>query len=248
MKITSEGIGVGDTNLIKQTSSGELHIGENSWITKEEDGRQKVYAKDAAGNPIPIDYTNGTKLLINGRDVDQAIDNVGALSAALTGLPTVPQDSPLACGVGAGAHSGSNALSGGCASKINERLSFNAAASFIPANQEYQGTDNSWSGRAGFVFKLGKINNPTLISMRDKKEMQSKITELSTSNTKIQTQNKELQAKVDSFELEKTALVARLEKIEQLALANQKDQKTTFSFFSASNLFSSLRSFLISSN
>ena len=37
--------------------------------------------------------------------------NVGALSAALTGLPTIPQDSPLACGVGVGAHSGSNALS-----------------------------------------------------------------------------------------------------------------------------------------
>ena len=253
--ITSEGLSIDGDPLISKKANGELHIGKNSWITKEENGVQKVYAKDAAGNPIPIDYTNGTKLLINGRDVDQAIDNVGALSAALTGLPTVPQDSPLACGVGAGAHSGSNALSGGCASKINERLTFNAAASFIPANQEYQGTDNSWSGRAGFVFKLGKINKPTLISMRDKKEMQSKITELSASNTeikaaneKIQSQNKELQTKVDSFELEKAALVARLEKIEQIALANQKDEKTAFSFLNVSNLFSSMRSFLISSN
>ena len=32
------------------------------------------YAIDAAGNPIPIDYTNGTKLLINGRDVEQSIN------------------------------------------------------------------------------------------------------------------------------------------------------------------------------
>ncbi|KGG19988.1 YadA C-terminal domain-containing protein [Prochlorococcus marinus] len=258
IKKTSDGgvkIEVDETKLIERKSNGELHLGENSWITKEENGRQKVYAKDAAGNPIPIDYTNGTKLLINGRDVDQAIDNVGALSAALTGLPTVPQDSPLSCGVGAGAHSGSNALSGGCASKINERLTFNAAASFIPANQEYQGTDNSWSGRAGFVFKLGKINNPTLISMKEKKGMQAKITELSASNTeikdaneKIQSQNKELKAKVDSFELEKAALVARLEKIEQIALANHKDEKTAFSFLNVSNLFSSMRSFLISSN
>ncbi len=200
-------------SIISEKSNGELHIGENSWITKEEDGRQKVYAKDAAGNSIPIDYTNGTKLLINGRDVDQAIDNVGALSAALTGLPTVPQDSPLACGVGAGAHSGSNALSGGCASKINERLTFNAAASFIPANQEYQGTDNSWSGRAGFVFKLGKITKPTLISMKEKKVLQSKVEDLVKSNKNIKNENQELK--------ELLAIQnQRLEKLEQIALGN----------------------------
>ena len=81
---------------VKRKSNGEIHIGDNSWITKEENGRQKVYAKDSAGNSIPIDYTNGTKLLINGRDVEQSINNVGALSAALTGLPTVPTDTTLA--------------------------------------------------------------------------------------------------------------------------------------------------------
>ena len=81
--------------------------------------------------------------MINGRDVEQVIDNVGALSAALTGLPTIAQDSPLSCCIGAGAHSVSNTLSGSCVSKVSERLMFNAAASFIPAKQEYQGTDNS---------------------------------------------------------------------------------------------------------
>ena len=210
------------SNLITKNANGEIHIGENSWITKEENGRQKVWAKDANGNSIPIDYTNGTKLLINGRDVDQAIDNVGALSAALTGLPTVPQDSPLACGVGAGAHSGSNALSGGCASKINERLSFNAAASFIPANQEYQGTDNSWSGRAGFVFKLGKINNPTLISMKEKKALQTKVDDLAFSNEAMKKANQELQMKVSKFNSEKAELISRLEQLEQIALGLTK--------------------------
>ena len=63
--------------------------------------------------------------------------------------------------------------------------------------------------------------------MRDKKEMQSKITELSTSNTKIQTQNKDLQAKVNSFESKNQELRnllamqnQRLEKLEQIALGN----------------------------
>ena len=64
--ITSEGLAIDGEPLITKKANGELHIGKNSWITKEENGRQKVYAKDANGNPIPIDYTNGTKLLING--------------------------------------------------------------------------------------------------------------------------------------------------------------------------------------
>ena len=97
IRVAEDGISTGGStgkSIIKYVGD-ELHIGENSWITKEEGGRQKVYAKDAAGNPIPIDYTNGTKLLINGRDVEQSINNVGALSAALTGLPTVPTETTL---------------------------------------------------------------------------------------------------------------------------------------------------------
>ena len=72
------------------------HIGENSAVFKEENGREKFWAQDANGKSIPIDITNGSKLLINGRDVEQSINNVGALSAALTGLPTVPTDTTLA--------------------------------------------------------------------------------------------------------------------------------------------------------
>mgnify|MGYP001483765002 CR=1 FL=1 len=77
--ITAEGLSIDGDPVISKKANGELHIGKNSWITKEENGRQKVWAKDAAGNSIPIDYTNGTKLLINGRDVEQSINNVGAL-------------------------------------------------------------------------------------------------------------------------------------------------------------------------
>ena len=168
---------------------------------------------------------------------------------ALTGLPIVPEDSKLSCGLGTGAHGGNVAVSGGCATKVNERLTMNFAGSLIPTGQEYLGdTENAWSGRAGFLFKLGKINKPTQISMKDKKAMQAKITNLSTAN-------QELQGKVNSFELKNQELRnllamqnERLEKIEQIALANQKDEKTAFSFLNVSNLFSSMRSFLISSN
>ena len=162
--ITSEGLAIDGEPLITKKSNGELHIGKNSWITKEENGRQKVYAKDANGNPIPIDYTNGTKLLINGRDVEQSINNVGALSAALTGLPTVPTDTTLACGLGTGTHGGDFAFSGGCASKVNEKLSINYAASMTMPGQDYAGDfEDTFSARAGFVWKLGKATKPTQI-------------------------------------------------------------------------------------
>ena len=106
--------------------------------------------------------------------------------------------------------------------------------------------------------------------------MEDKITELTTSNTeikvaneKIQTQNKELQVKVDGLNESNTKIQAenqemkasnqelrnllamqseRLERLEQIALGNQKDGKTAFSFLNTSNLFSSLRGFLISRN
>ena len=198
--ITTEGLSIGGDPVISKKSNGELHIGKNSWITKEENGRQKVYAKDANGNPIPIDYTNGTKLLINGRDVEQSINNVGALSAALTGLPTVPTDTTLACGFGTGTHGGDFAFAGGCASKVNETLSVNYAASMTMPGQDYAGDfEDTFSARAGFVWKLGKPVKPTLISMKEKKEFETQI------NT-LEEQNKQL--------------LSRLEKLEKVALGS----------------------------
>ena len=196
---------------VKRKNNGEIHIGDNSWITKEENGRQKVYAKDAAGNPIPIDYTNGTKLLINGRDVEQSINNVGALSAALTGLPTVPTDTTLSCGVGTGTHGGDLAFSGGCASKVNEKLSINYAASMTMPGQDYAGDfEDTFSARAGFIWKLGKATKPTQISMKETKELKEEIADLKENNKNIIAQN--------------NALLARLERLEKVALGDLKSK------------------------
>ena len=254
---------VNGQNLISTDANGVTKIGANSLNFQTKNGTENLWGTDANGNTIPLNVTNGSKLLIDGRDVEQAIDNVGALTAALTGLPIVPEDSKLSCGVGTGAHGGNVAVSGDCAIKVNERLTMNFAGSLIPTGQEYLGdTENAWSGRAGFLFKLGKINKPIQISMKDKKAMQAKITNLSTANKELQAKvnsfesnNQKLQAKVNSFESknqELRNLIAmqneRLEKIEQIALSNQKDEKTAFSFLNVSNLFSSMRSFLVSSN
>ncbi len=206
LRIDNDGISQGGStgkSLVRYVGD-ELHIGENSWITKEEGGRQKVYAKDAAGNPIPIDYTNGTKLLINGRDVEQSINNVGALSAALTGLPTVPTDTTLACGFGTGTHGGDFAFAGGCASKVNETLSVNYAASMTMPGQDYAGDfEDTFSARAGFIWKLGKPVKPTLISMKEKKEFETQISTLEETNKQ---------------------LLARLENLEKIALGTTQSK------------------------
>ena len=195
----------GVSQMISEKADGSIHIGENSAVFKEEDGREKFWAQDANGKSIPIDITNGSKLLINGRDVEQSINNVGALSAALTGLPTVPEDTTLACGLGTGTHGGDFAISGGCASKVNDKLSINYAASMTMPGQDYAGDfEDQFSARAGFVWKLGKATKPAQISMNEKKVFETKIKTLEDKNNQ---------------------LLARLERLEKFALRdlNSKD-------------------------
>ncbi len=207
-------------SLISTKNNGEIHIGSNSLVLKEEDGRQKMWATDSSGKSIPIDITNGSKLLISGRDVEQSIDNVGALSAALTGLPAVPSDSPLACGLGTGTHGGNYAFSGGCASRVNEKLAFNAAASFVPG-QDYQGVGNAFSARAGFVFKLGKIEKSKKI-IEEIKISNSKIKKEILNLSKKKRKNaKDIKALNKLFK-EQTELLVSLEKDNQILKENNK--------------------------
>ena len=197
--------------LIKVDSNGVKSIGENSLKLRETSNAQEMWATDSQGRIAPINIINGTKLLINGRDIEQSINNVGAMSAALTGLPTVPTDSKIACGLGTGTHGGDFAFSGGCASKINEKLSVNYAASMTLPGQDYAGDfEDKFSARAGFVWQLGGSNKPTQISMNQKKEMDLKI-------SKLEKDNEELNNKNDEIISQNAKLLARLEKLENIA-------------------------------
>ena len=186
-----------EKQLIRKDSNGVTSIGENSFKFQETSKEMKLWATDSNGNIAPINITNGSKLLINGRDVEQSINNVGALSAALTGLPTVPTDTTLACGIGTGTHGGDFAFSGGCASKVNDKLSINYAASMTMPGQDYAGNfEDKFSARAGFVWKLGKSNDPTKISLNESKELKKEVKDLKAKNAN---------------------LLARLEKLESIA-------------------------------
>ena len=197
--------------ITRDSSTGITKIGRNSLNFQEFSGSQplKVWGTNTSGKTVPINIID--KLLINGRDVEQSINNVGAMSAALTGLPTVPTDTTLACGLGTGTHGGDFAFSGGCASKVNEKLSINYAASMIMPGQDYAGDfEDSFSARAGFVWKLGKAIKPTQISIKEGKELKEEIIALKENNQNIISQNK--------------ALLARLEKLEKIALSENKSK------------------------
>jgi hypothetical protein len=206
--LSENGVSQGGSNLISRTSDGITSIGANSLKLQESGGLQKMWATDNSGKSIPINITNGSKLLINGRDVQQSINNVGALSAALTGLPTVPTDTNLACGIGSGTYAGDFAFSGGCASKLNKNLAINYAASLTLPSESDVGYSDTFSARAGFVWKLGKATKPTQISMKETKELKEEIADLKENNKNIIAQN--------------NALLARLERLEKVALGDLK--------------------------
>ncbi len=121
------------------------------------------------------------------------------------GLPTVTSNTNLECGLGTGTHGGDFAFSGGCASYINQKLSINYAASMIMPGQDYAGDfEDTFSARAGFIWKLGKVNKKELNRQKEK-QLDQRVNHLQNENKEL----KSLIAKQNS----------RLEKLEDIASA-----------------------------
>ena len=80
--IDEEGLSVGGKSIVRREVNAageeELHIGENSLVTVESDGVQKLYATDASGKKIPINITEGSDLQINGVSVQGQINTNAA--------------------------------------------------------------------------------------------------------------------------------------------------------------------------
>ena len=208
--IHETGLEVGGENLIRRSADGAVHIGKNSLVTIEEGGRQKMWATNAAGESIDIDITNGSRLLINGRDVEKSIDNVGALSAALGSVPAISADSPFTCGFGAGTHSSAYALSAGCASRVSDRVSLNAALATV-INNHTGDKDDNLSARAGFTFKLGKVDDSPKVAARKAAALHDEVAALRDENESIKA------ASIEQKQLN-LALMERLERLEAIAL------------------------------
>ena len=224
-------------NKVARREGDELHIGENSFITREVNGKQEIYAQDANGNAIPLNVTNGTDLQINGTSVNTQlndlnttvnthtsqidtlnttvnthtsqidtlntrvgiletnVNNLGsgvagatALTAALTALPATSDESPVSCGVGSGGYSSRYAMGFGCATRVTERLAFNAGGSYVfgGASNYGGGTLDNVAGRVGFVFKIGKITPISKQAISQKAEkLESQLSEVKQENQKL---------------------------------------------------------------
>ena len=229
-------------NKVARREGDELHIGENSFITRERNGKQEIYARDADGNAIPLNVTRGSDLLINGVSVMGSIDenaedietnkenikvnrknistnsnnietnrkNINdlgfgvagatALTAALSSLPVASENAPLSCGLGTGGYSNRFAIGLGCASKLSDRISVNVGGSHVfGGSANYGGGSlDTISARAGLVIKLGTIHKPSSIT------------------------KDELQSQLDGVRQENKKLLARLERLEAIALAPEE--------------------------
>ena len=152
----------------------------------------------------------------NIKNLGEGVAGSTALTAALTALPQTSKESKLSCGVGTGAYSSRYAIGFGCASKVNERVDINAGGSYLFGGSKSYGGGTLDSGvvKAGFVFKLGELNKPTQISFNDKKIIDKKLSIL-------EKNNKNLKAKNDEIISQNQRLLARLEKLEKIALKFQ---------------------------
>ena len=219
-QLNSSSITSGSNNIISKKTNGDIHIGKNSFVVGADvlNGAHPIWAEDENGSKIPLNIY-GSDLEINGKSVQGQIDtnksninNLGsgvagstALTAALTALPQTSKESKLSCGVGTGAYSSRYAFGFGCASKINERIDINAGGSYVFGGSKSYGGGTLDSGvvKAGFVFKLGELNKSQKISKTEKENLESKI---------------------GSLEEKNKQLLARLERLEKIALGDLKSK------------------------
>jgi hypothetical protein len=69
--------------LIRKEADGSIHIGPSSLISNQVDGEEQLYARDASNNPIDINVTNGSDLLVNGISVATDADVAAAMSSQI---------------------------------------------------------------------------------------------------------------------------------------------------------------------
>jgi len=169
--------------------------------------------------------TNTSNITTNRNNINnlgEGVANATALTAALTALPQASTDSKFSCGVGTGTYSSSYALGLGCSSKVNERVDVNFGGSYVGGGAKDYGSGSleNVAAKAGFVFKLGKITKRTLISMKEKKVLQSKVEDLAKSNKNIKNENQELKNLLEIQNQTLSLQNQRLEKLEQIALGH----------------------------
>ena len=162
------------------------------------------------GSSSSADITaNTNKINTNTSNINSLGEGIAgstALTAALSALPQMSKESKTTCGVGTGAYSSRYAVGFGCASKVSKRIDVNAGGSYVFGGSKSYGGGTLDSGvvKAGFVFKLGELNKPTQISLKESKVLKNEVKDLKAKNNQ---------------------LLARLEKLENIALKFQSSSE-----------------------
>ena len=169
-------------------------------------------------NNIINNYSNINKL-------GEGVAGTAALTSALSALPQSPNNSQTVCGVGSSSYSSRYAIGFGCASKVSERVDVNAGGSYVFGGSKSYGGGalDSSVVKAGFVFKLGELNKPTQISFKDKKIIEQQISILQEENKNLQAEVEVSKAKNEEIISLNQKLLARLEKLENIALKFQSN-------------------------
>ena len=163
----------------------------------------------------------------NLNKLGEGVAGAAALTSALSALPQSPKDSQTVCGLGSSSYSSKYALGFGCAAKVSERVDLNAGGSYVfGGSKSYGGgTLDSSVVKAGFVFKLGALNKPTQISFKDKKIIDKQISILQEDNKNLKAEVEVSKAKNEEIISLNQKLLARLEKLENIALKFQSNSE-----------------------
>ena len=173
--------------MLEKRSDGSIHIGENSLVTREENGRQSLYAVDATGSSIDLDVNNGSDLLVNGTSVMNSIKATTALGAAFTSITFPKETGRFSCGVGLGHYSSENALATSCGKKINDDMSISAGGSHLINSPDNLGDLPKYALKIGFSYTFGnakkkvaknKVNNFDNISVNRVSLLERQVLEL----------------------------------------------------------------------
>ena len=183
--------------------------------------------KAGLGPAIENNHNNIINNYSNLNKLGEGVAGTAALTSALSALPQSPKDSQTVCGLGSSSYSSKYALGFGCASKVSERFDVNAGGSYVfGGSKSYGGgTLDSSVIKAGFVFKLGKLNKPTQISFKEKKIMDKQISNLQEDNKILKAEVEVSKAKNEEIISLNQKLSARLEKLENIALKFQSNTK-----------------------
>ena len=221
--VTQEVSGVQDLYATDSTGS-QIDINIKSGTNLLIDGTNVMTSINSNTSSISTNTSNISTNTSNISSMNNRINNLSndisssvALSSALSALPTSSPDSFYTCGIGAGVHDSSSALSAGCASEfanyafvdhmpdIFQTASFNIGSSFLMNGEPDISDARDMSIKAGITFKFG-APKPLRKTKEDNFLLENKIDAVMAKNETIKAENDVLKAQIAEINTQLKAL------------------------------------------